>query len=82
MRARDLDSLGQINRKFDSHGYSFYESYNEKDTFDLGIDPSSFGMAFISPFYIERHRMNDYELLKYEPCKISNWQDYVVLRKR
>ena len=82
MRLSDRKSWDIHDQRFDNYGYVFYESYTEKDASALGINPASFGMAFISPDYIRKNWMTDYELLQYAPGNIANFQDYVVLRRR
>lgn len=72
-----------IRAELDTRGYSFYPSYaGDKRAPILGIDPGTFGMSFISESYIREHWSSDFELLSHEPGKISQWQDYVVLRRR
>ncbi len=82
MRLGDPSACERLKQEFETAGYSFYESYGEAGAPAFGINAATFGMAFISPDYMAKNWMTDYELVKFEAGMISNWQDYAILRRR
>jgi len=81
LEGRGID-VAALHDTFRQRGYGFYECYNDAGAGEYGIDPSLFGMAFISPDYVRERWGPRFELLKHEPGKVFNWQDYALLRRK
>ena len=49
---------------------------------DFGFDVDNFGMAFISPDYIERDWGKLFDIVRIDTGVVGNRQDVLLLRKR
>jgi len=71
----------EICHQFMSEGYVFYSCYNPGQLAEGGLDSRVFGITFISKEYMKKHWTNQFEILEHDEGAVSNWQDYVVLKK-
>lgn len=71
----------EVYGQFMNEGYAFYNCYDPKELAEGGIDSKVYGIAYISKQYINRCWTNRFEILEHDEGAISNWQDYVVLKK-
>jgi SAM-dependent methyltransferase len=72
----------EIVEKFTNEGYVFYTGYDPEYLTKGGLDAERFGIAYISKNYISRNWAKWFEVLEHVEGAVSNWQDYVVLKKR
>ena len=67
--------------KFYKYGYVYYSCYDQKQLLNGGLDSDVFGIAYISKEYIRGKWTDKFQILEHDEGAISNWQDYVVMRK-
>jgi len=72
----------KILRQYNEDGYVFYDCYERKHLARGGIDAERYGITYISPEYIRRSWSSKFEILEHEEGAVSNWQDYVILKRR
>ena len=75
---RDYEDL--LNRYY-KDGYVFYDCYEHKHLAKGGIDADGYGITYISPEYIKRNWSGKFQVLEHDEGAVSNWQDYVVLKR-
>lgn len=80
MRQRGGD-YEAIVREYRDRGFAFWHAYGDGAK-AAGIDPETFGMAFISPDYIRAHWQHGFTVEEIVTDIAPRWQDLVVLRKR
>jgi len=71
----------EICKKFYGYGYVFYSPYNHQWLSQGGLDSEVFGITFISKEYIRDNWSGYFQILEHDEGAISNWQDWVVMRK-
>ncbi len=74
----DLDDL---RNNYLDRGFAYYACYPRSGG-DFGFDVDNFGMAFISPDYIERGWSKLFEIVRIDKGVVGNRQDVLLLRKR
>ena len=79
MEGRDYE---KVLHQYNEGGYVFYDCYEHKHLAQGGIDAALYGIAYISPEYIKRNWSNHFQILDHDEGAVSNWQDYVVLKRR
>lgn len=67
--------------KFNSDGYVFYSCYDSEWLSKGGIDSDVFGISYISGEYIKNKWTDRFRILEHDKGAVSNWQDYVVMKK-
>jgi SAM-dependent methyltransferase len=70
----------EVVERYRHPGFSYWRSYPEEARAN-GIDPETFGMAFISRDYIDREWTKVMPVAEIVKDVVPNWQDLVVLRR-
>ena len=78
MDGQDYD---EVCERFYDHGYAFYTCYNHAHLSAGGLDPDTFGIAYISKDYIQENWAKMFRTLEHDIGAIMNWQDWIVLEK-
>lgn len=68
-------------RDYDRNGFAFRPIYDDAELSRGGLDATTFGLSFISLDYMKEHWTDRFEILSYLPGAISEFQDWVVLKK-
>ena len=76
-----IEDYEELCRQFHTYGFTFYSCYDPDRLIKGGLDPYTFGIAYISPDYMRDNWSSMFNILEIDEGAISNWQDYVVLKK-
>jgi SAM-dependent methyltransferase len=77
-----IEDYEELCRQYYKYGFTFYSCYEAEKLTKGGVDPYTFGVAYISKDYIYKNWSALFEILEIDEAAIDNWQDYVVLKKR
>jgi SAM-dependent methyltransferase len=78
--AENVD-LDDVRSNYLDRGFASYACYPRSGG-DFGFDVDNFGMAFISPDYIERDWGKLFDIVRIDTGVVGNRQDVLLLRKR
>ncbi|MFX0197453.1 MAG: class I SAM-dependent methyltransferase [Candidatus Hodarchaeota archaeon] len=78
IEGRDYEELCN---KFNDYGYVFYRCYDPKHLERGGLNAGVFGITYISKEYIRKNWSNKFHVLEHDEGAVSNWHDYVIMKK-
>jgi len=72
----------ELLERYSRDGYVFHKCYDREHLAKGGIDASLYGITYISPEYMRTNWSDQFQILEHDEGAVSNWQDYVILKRR